>query len=148
MKIEFNDMLRLIALIAAIVFFAIGIWMIVNGISAEGFIDIKSALVSGSLKTGSAGLFIVLIAFILAVFALVPSLSFGRSLGVPTIKEKSRLKKALHVFYILCGGLVLSVLGAIFIKGEVKALFILGSVAIGFIIFIWLFFISSIIEKE
>jgi hypothetical protein len=69
-KWEIGHSFRLILLIAAIAFFCIGIWMINSGIKAEGTVDIKSAIVSGTVKSGSAGLFIVVLAFFLMVFSL------------------------------------------------------------------------------
>ncbi len=148
MKIEFNDILRLVTLVAAIVFFSIGIWMIVNGISAEGAIDIKSAVVSGSLKTGSAGLFIVLLSFILAVFTLTPSMSLRRISKISIDSEKPRFKKALHIFYVLCAGIGLSAVGAILFEGDLRGFFIGGCFGLGFMAFIWMFFMTSLIEKE
>ncbi len=67
---EIGHTFRLILLIAAIAFFAIGLWMIYSGIQAEGTIDVKSALVSGTVKSGSAGIFIIVLAFMLMVLSL------------------------------------------------------------------------------
>jgi hypothetical protein len=61
---EIGHTFRLILLIAAIAFFAIGLWMIYSGIQAEGTIDVKSALVSGTVKSGSAGIFIIVRSFV------------------------------------------------------------------------------------
>lgn len=70
MKWEPSDILRLVALVGALILFALGAFMMWQGIAAEGAIDIKSSVVSGSLKTGSAGLFIVFLSFVLVVFVL------------------------------------------------------------------------------
>lgn len=71
MKWEPSDVLRLVALIGALVMFGIGAFMMWQGISAEGAIDIKSSVLSGSIKTGSAGLFIAFLSFAVIVFVLV-----------------------------------------------------------------------------
>ncbi|MDP3029587.1 MAG: hypothetical protein Q8O04_08850 [Deltaproteobacteria bacterium] len=73
---EIGHTFRLILLIAAIVFFGIGLWMIYSGIKAEGTIDVKSALVSGTVKSGSAGIFITVLSFMLMVLSL-PGISRG-----------------------------------------------------------------------
>jgi hypothetical protein len=70
----------LILLVAAIVFFAIGLWMIYSGIKAEGTIDIKSVVVSGTVKSGSAGIFVAVLSFMLMVFSL-PGISRGDQEG-------------------------------------------------------------------
>ena len=62
---------RLIALIAGVAFFAAGLWLIVKGISATGALDIQSALISGKIQTGSAGLIIVFLATFIIIFASV-----------------------------------------------------------------------------
>lgn len=71
---EIGHTFRLILLVAAIVFFAIGLSMIYSGIKAEGTIDIKSAVVSGTVKSGSAGIFITVLSFMLMVLSL-PAIS-------------------------------------------------------------------------
>jgi hypothetical protein len=66
-----NDVIRLAALIGSMVLFGVGAYMMFQGIGAEGAIDIKSSVVSGSLKTGSAGLFIVFLSFLVIVVVLL-----------------------------------------------------------------------------
>ena len=56
------DVIRLAALIGAFLL-AVGSLMMWFGISADGAIDIKSTVVSGSIKTASAGLFILFLPF-------------------------------------------------------------------------------------
>jgi hypothetical protein len=75
MKWEPINIIRLVALIGAMLLFAIGVVMIWQGISAEGAIDIKSSFLSGSVKTGSAGLFIAFLSFAIIAFVL---LSLGK----------------------------------------------------------------------
>lgn len=109
MKWEPQDVIRLVALIGAIALFCLGATMMWQGISAEGTIDLKSSIISGSLKSGSAGLFIAFLAFVIMVFVL--SGASHRREPSPSIKgdEKSRFKKLLPVFFVLLLALAASV---------------------------------------
>lgn len=69
-----NDWLRLIGLIGGMCLFGLGAWMLFQGISAEGALDLSTSLVSGKLKTSSAGLFVCFFSFVIIVFSLVSSL--------------------------------------------------------------------------
>ena len=69
-----NDWLRLIGLLGGMCLFGLGAWMLYQGISADGALDINSSLVSGKLKTSSAGLFVCFFSFVIIVFSLVSSL--------------------------------------------------------------------------
>lgn len=73
MRWEPNDVIRLVALLGALALLGLGAYMMWQGIAAEGAIDIKSSLLSGSVKTGSAGLFIAFLAFCIVVFVLLSS---------------------------------------------------------------------------
>jgi hypothetical protein len=90
---EIGHTFRLILLVAAIVFFAIGLWMIYSGIKAEGTIDIKSAIVSGTVKSGSAGILVTVLSFMLMVLSL-PAINRGDKKGTTRItfwqNEKNR----------------------------------------------------------
>src|SRR2546430_9538709 len=70
-----NDWLRLISLIGAFGLFGVGSWMLFQRISAEGFVDLKSTLLSGTLKTSSAGLYICFFALFILIFVLVTLVS-------------------------------------------------------------------------
>lgn len=70
MKWEPADVIRLAALIGAFLLAVVGSLMMWFGISADGAIDIKSTVVSGSIKTASAGLFILFFAFCIIVYVL------------------------------------------------------------------------------
>ena len=70
-----NDWLRLISLVGAFGLFGVGSWMLFQGISAEGFVDLKSTLLSGTLKTSSAGLNICFFALFIIIFVLVTLVS-------------------------------------------------------------------------
>lgn len=53
-----NDKLKLIGLAMGACMICSGIWMSYAGVQADGSVDIKSALISGSMKADSAGLII------------------------------------------------------------------------------------------
>ncbi len=55
----------------AVGLFIIGSIMIWNDVQAEGTIDIKSTIIVGSVKSGSAGILLVFIAFVLLLTLLL-----------------------------------------------------------------------------
>lgn len=99
-----KDILNLVALIGAFVLFAVGAVMVWHGVSAEGTIDIKSSLVSGSLKTGSAGLFMVFLAFLLAAFSLLSINGESKQNKAPTIERRTRSARLAKGFFALVAG--------------------------------------------
>lgn len=66
-----QDWLRLVALLGGFAIFAAGAWMLYLGISAEGVVDIKTTIASGTLKTASAGLFLCFFSFLVIALYLV-----------------------------------------------------------------------------
>jgi len=64
------DVIRLVALVGAFVLAAIGALLTWYGVGAEGIVDIKSTVLSGSIKSASAGLFIVFFAFGIIIYVL------------------------------------------------------------------------------
>jgi len=103
MRWEPADVIKLVALVGALLLLLLGAFMMWQGISTEGSIDIKSSLLSGSIETGSAGLFVAFLGFCIAVFALLAPSRRGRSTSV---SAKSRPKsvaigRALAVLVLL-----------------------------------------------
>src|SRR4051812_31825430 len=86
MKLTFDQLMRLLLLASGVVFFGVGVWMIKSGIKAEGAIDIRMEVLAGSLKSGSAGLFIMFFSF----FMIVASVMFPKGL----LPERAIAKKA------------------------------------------------------
>ena len=82
-----NSVRRLIALIAGVSFFAFGIYLLMQGISATGRLDIQSSLLSGKDRGESAGLFIALLSTVIIVFAVASG-------------EDSKRVPRLRTFYI------------------------------------------------
>jgi hypothetical protein len=100
MKPTFEQMMRLLLLLSGIAFFGVGVWMIRAGIKAEGSIDIRSEMLSGSIKTGSAGLFLTFFSF----FMIVASVLFSRRPAVVRPRsDKSPLRVLLRILFSLYG---------------------------------------------
>jgi hypothetical protein len=102
-----NDFIRLAALMGGFLLFCLGAWLLFSGISAEGVVDLKSAVLSGTLKSSSAGLYICFFAAFIILAVL---------LTLRTPREKSPGPKTYHqrlmlLFWGLLGALALSVIG-------------------------------------
>jgi hypothetical protein len=142
MNLQTKDIFRLTTLIAGIIFFLIGIIMVLYDISAEGVIDITSVVISGKLRTGSAGLFIILFAFIMIILASIPEMS--NSIKIPVLsKETSSFGKSFKVFVILSILFIVSVIGFSLSDEGVRAIFGGAAVFSGFVIFIWIFIMAD-----
>lgn len=107
-----NDWLRFIALIGAFALFAVGSWMLFQGISAEGQVDLKSTILSGTLKASSAGLYICFFALFIIVFVLATLLTPPK---VSVTKTKGRAQRLVSVFWGLLLALGALGLGAAFL---------------------------------
>lgn len=81
------------------------------GIAAEGAIDIKSTVISGSIKTASAGLFILFFAFAIIVYVLA-------SLGASHLAQSRNLSSPLRNIGMAFWG----ALSTCFIAGTLGAL--------------------------
>ena len=66
-----REWLLVITLIGGFLVFFCGIALMIAGTNAEGIIDLKSSVVSGSIKTGSAGLFVCVFGLSLVITTLV-----------------------------------------------------------------------------
>src|SRR5437016_6221407 len=101
-----NDWLRLISLVGAFGLFAVGTGMLLRGISAEGIVDLRSTLFSGTLKASSAGLYICFFALFIIIFVLITLVTPPKK-GTSKAKGRSRrlalLFWALLVAVVTCG---------------------------------------------
>jgi hypothetical protein len=70
MKWEPADILRLTALVGGFLMCALGGWLMWLGVGAEGTVDIRTSVLSGSVKIGSAGLFLIFFGFGIVIFVL------------------------------------------------------------------------------
>ena len=104
MKLTFDQAMRLLLLLSGVVFFGVGVWMIQAGIKAEGSIDIRSEVLSGSLKTGSAGLFVTFFSFFMilasVLFSKAPAFSRPKAKESPSSPVRI-LVKILFTLYAL-----------------------------------------------
>lgn len=91
--------------------FALGAFMMWQGISAEGAIDIRSSILSGSVKSGSAGLFIAFLSFVVIVFVLT-STNHNRSY-VPAVNLTKTKRIGRGLAALLAGCIVAGTLGAL-----------------------------------
>jgi hypothetical protein len=102
MKPTFDQALRLLVCVAGIVFFSFGIWMIKTGTSAQGVIDIKfRELLSGHLETGSAGLFIVFMSFLMILFSFLIGRHPVKSQVKKDVQKQSRMPVMVTVTILL-----------------------------------------------
>jgi hypothetical protein len=101
-----NDWLRLVALIGGFALALVGCWMLYRGIQAEGTIDLKSALLSGSIKGSSAGLYICFFAVFVIALVLGSIVIGGNGIvadGHAPSKNLQRVLWAQLVAIALCG---------------------------------------------
>ena len=63
---------KTIILISGVVIFITGIFLFLNQTKAQGVIDFKFGMLSGNIKSGSAGLFICFFGFILICVSMLP----------------------------------------------------------------------------
>ncbi len=142
------DPCLLIALIAGIVFFAIGIYLTVQGVTAEGSIDIQSTILSGKITAGSAGLFVLFFSFFIIVFSLL----IGRHITFPSSSshdaQEMICRRASRVFYTLIFVTVLLVFGVVFFPTEKKFPFVFAAAGFGFLTLMAFIWYSSILESS
>jgi len=86
--------------------------MLFRGISAEGSVDLKSTLLSGTLKASSAGLYLCFFALFIIVFVLVTLVTPARE---GTAKAKGRSRRLFSIFWALLFTLVGCGLGLAFL---------------------------------
>jgi hypothetical protein len=143
MKWEPHDVIRLSALLGAIALFVLGAAMMWQGIAAEGSIDLKSSIVSGSIKTGSAGLFICFMSFVVMVFVLAGT--HKQQSTVATVNaDRSRFKRILPVFLTLLAVLV----GSILLASSGYPGFAFLAFLCGFLLFVVVVAALTFLEEE
>jgi hypothetical protein len=97
-----NDWIRLAALVGGFLMFLVGAWMLYLGIKAEGAVDLKSAMFSGTVRATSAGLYICFFSLFIIGGVLT-------TLVIPQRSEasaKTRHERLIQVFWALLVGLV------------------------------------------
>jgi hypothetical protein len=147
MKISVSDLLRVIAMLSGIVLLFVGIDMIRDGLSAEGTIDIKSSLFSGSLKTGSSGLFVCFFGFMIVGLALLSTVARTEKSGEGPSASTMRVKFALTVFFGLLASAIGCALLATSVTGDLQGLFGLLALGFGVITLFWIMPLSDAIDS-
>lgn len=142
MNTEHQYLTRIIALMGAFIMFAIGAVMMWQGISAEGTIDIKSSILSGSIQTGSAGLFISFLSFFIIAMVLLLT---GVNKKETENEVQQRHKRAMPIFWALLICFVTSTTLAVSGYG---AGFGIAAGALGFLLFMSVVAILTYIESE
>src|SRR5262249_7521213 len=124
-----NDWLKLISLVGAFGLFGIGTWMLFRGISAEGVVDLRSTLLSGTLKASSAGLYICFFALFIIIFVLVTLVTPARESAA---KAKGRARRLSWLFWALLLALAACVLAVAFLPERYRLVvfFPIGSLGV------------------
>jgi Mn2+/Fe2+ NRAMP family transporter len=145
-----TDWLKLVALVGGFCLFALGAWILHLGIAAEGIVDIKSTIVSGTLKTASAGLFICFFAFLVIIFSLV-SLYTPSKTGT-TAKPggaKSKSDKLRPFFWALLAGVIFCAIGAAMTEAGARTAFISVGTTLGMgLIFLIAAIVRVVVDED
>jgi hypothetical protein len=86
--------------------------MLFRGISVEGFVDLKSTLLSGTLKASGAGLYLCFFALFIIVFVLVTLVTPPKE---GAVKAPGRARRLASVFWGLLLALAACGLGIAFL---------------------------------
>jgi hypothetical protein len=107
------DTLKLIALLGGFVLCGLGAYMMWLGVGAEGSVDLKSAVMSGSVKTGSAGLFLIFFGSAIVLFVLA-TLTVGATAkaAAPALRRTAAHSIGIAFFVILFTLVVSAAAGA------------------------------------
>jgi hypothetical protein len=138
-----TDWLKLVALLGGFGLFVLGAYMLYLGIAAEGVVDIKTSLFSGTLKTASAGLYICFFSLIVIVFALVSLYTPQKPDLQPKAVAKSRPEKLQPLFWGLLIGVIICAIGAAMTEAGARTVFISAGTTMGMGL---LFLIAAIVR--
>jgi hypothetical protein len=126
-----NDWLRLIALVGAFGLFATGVWLLVSGIAADGTLDLKSSIISGTLKTASAGLYVCFFALVVITFVLA-TLASSKPTSVQPSAPKTRSRRLYPLFWASLASLIACVLAALMGASGTALYSFIGILSFGF----------------
>jgi hypothetical protein len=90
-------------LIGGFSLFALGGWMLFEGVKAEGSVDLKSTVLSGTIKASSAGLYLCFFALFIIIFVLVSLL--GTKQEDSAARPRGRSAKLIPIFWGLLAAL-------------------------------------------
>lgn len=108
MKWEPADIIRLCALIGGFLLCALGALLMWLGVGAEGSVDVKSSVLSGTVKTASAGLFILFFGFGIIIFVLASLTAKAASANLSLTQIRSRTKHIAQAFGAVLVALLVS----------------------------------------
>jgi len=84
------------------------------GVGAEGAVDIKSSVLSGTIKTGSAGLFTLFFGFGIIIFVLATLNAKSQNATLSFAERKSKTKQISYAFWgVLASFIATASLGAL-----------------------------------
>jgi energy-converting hydrogenase Eha subunit E len=108
-----SDILRLIALVGGFLLCGLGAYLMWLGVGAEGSVDIKSSILSGSVKTGSAGLFLIFFGGAIVMFVLATlGASAGAKSATPVVRKTTAHSIGVAFFVVLTALVLAAALGA------------------------------------
>jgi hypothetical protein len=99
MKWDPSEIIRLTALIGGFLLCGLGGWLMWLGVGADGSVDIKTSVLSGSVKTGSAGLFILFFGFGIVLFVLATLSGNKSSTLLNATQRRSRTHQIVRAFW-------------------------------------------------
>lgn len=127
-----SDIIRLVALIGGFLLCCLGGLLMWLGVGADGAVDIKSSVLSGSIQTGSAGLFTLFFGFGVIVFVIASLTARESATHLSLAQRKSRTTHIVRAFWgVLVAFLLAASLGA---AGYGNS-FIGAAVFLGFMLF-------------
>ena len=129
-----NDWLRMTALLGAFCLFGVGVWLLISGISADGLVDLKSTVLSGMLKTASAGLFVCFFALVIITFVLASAMSNKSGADVGQHWPKTRSRRLFPIFWGCLAGLLVCGFAVVSTESAARTVFYypLGVLGFGF----------------
>lgn len=139
MKPSFSDILRLLAMLVGTTLLGFGITMIRSGLKAEGSIDISALALSGTLKTGSAGLFVCFFGFLLVASPLL--LGAARAGLEGEIPGRSDTKRKVVIFSGLTTALIFCAVLATK-AADIMLAFLLVGICVGILVVLALWLLN------
>jgi len=142
------DPYRLVGLIAGIVFFGIGIYLVLHGVAAEGTIDIQSTILSGKITAGSAGLFVLFFSFFMIIISMLLGHKIKFPLNLSQQDQDNTSKKYLKVFYTLVLVTVFLVVVAVVAPPDKRLIAGMAAAGFGFLTMMALLPLLSMLEDN
>jgi len=103
-----RDVIRLVALIGGFLLCGIGAALMWFGVGAEGTVGIKSSVMSGTVKTGSAGLFTLFFGFGVIIFVIASFTVRESGERLSPSQRRSRTEHIIRAFWAVLAAFVLT----------------------------------------